>query len=186
MRYLSVCSGIGSDAVAWHPLGWDCAAFSEIDAQASAVLATHFPEVPNHGDFTTLKGDEHGPIDLLVAGTPCQAFSIAGLRGGLDDDRGNLALEFCRLVGRARPRWVVWENVPGVLTTTSHPTPDPRPPNGGLDAGDRPRNGEAEEGSEDGKEIVVEDEYDAGRKPCVRLLRGRVTGTGVWCRLANL
>lgn len=116
LRYLSVCSGIGSDAVAWHPLGWETAAFAEIDKQASAVLQHHFPDIPNLGDFTTIKADEYGPVDLLAGGTPCQSFSVAGLRGGLDDDRGNLALEFCRLAERVQPRWVVWENVPGVLS----------------------------------------------------------------------
>jgi DNA (cytosine-5)-methyltransferase 1 len=87
-------------------------------------LAHHYPDVPLHGDFTTIKGDEYGSIDLLVGGTPCQSFSVAGLRGGLDDDRGNLALEFLRLAQRTRARWVVWENVPGVLSS-----------NGGRDFG---------------------------------------------------
>ena len=117
MRVLSVCSGIGCETVAWKPLGWETVAFSEIDPQAVAVLRHHYPEIPVHGDFTTLKGAEFGPIDLLVGGTPCQSFSVAGLRGGLDDDRGNLALQFCRLADRARPRWIVWENVPGVLSS---------------------------------------------------------------------
>ena len=124
MRYLSVCSGIGSDAVAWHPLGWETAAFAEIDPQASAVLGHRFPGIPNAGDFTEIGEADHGPVDLVAGGTPCQSFSVAGLRGGMDDDRGNLALEFCRLVGRVRPRWVVWENVPGVLSS-----------NGGRDFG---------------------------------------------------
>lgn len=117
MRYLSVCSGIEAATVAWHPLGWEPAAFAEIEAFPSAVLKHHYPHVPNAGDFTTIKGDEYGSIDLLVGGTPCQSFSIAGLRGGLADDRGNLALEFLRLAQRARPRWLVWENVPGVLSS---------------------------------------------------------------------
>ena len=78
MRYLSVCSGIACETVAWHPLGWEPAAFAEIDKHASAVLAHHYPDVPNHGDFTTIKDDEYGPIDLLVGGTPCQSFSVAG------------------------------------------------------------------------------------------------------------
>ena len=106
-----MCSGIGSDAVAWHPIGWEAAAFAEIDGHANSVLQHHFPDIPNHGDFTTIKADEHGPVDLLTGGTPCQSFSVAGLRRGLDDDRGNLALEFCRLADRLRPRWIVWENV---------------------------------------------------------------------------
>lgn len=116
MRYLSVCSGIEAATVAWHPLGWEPAAFSEIEAFPRAVLQHHYPEVPLHSDFTTIGADDYGAIDLLVGGTPCQSFSIAGLRGGLDDDRGNLALEFLRLADRKRPRWLVWENVPGVLS----------------------------------------------------------------------
>ena len=124
MRYGSVCSGIEAATVAWHPLGWEPAFFSEIEPFPRAVLQHHYPEVPLHGDFTTIQGEEYGPIDLLVGGTPCQSFSIAGLRGGLADDRGNLALEFLRLAHRTRPRWLVWENVPGVLSS-----------NGGRDFG---------------------------------------------------
>lgn len=116
MRYGSVCSGIEAATVAWHSLGWQPAFFSEIDKFPCAVLAHHYPTVPCHGDFTTIGADEYGAIDLLVGGTPCQSFSIAGLRKGLDDDRGNLALEFVRLAQRKRPRWVVWENVPGCLS----------------------------------------------------------------------
>src|SRR5690606_2400421 len=123
MRYLSVCSGIEAATVAWHPLGWEPVAFSEIDAFPRAVLSHHYPGVPLHGDFTTI-GNEYGPVDRLVGGTPCQSFSVAGLRGGLSDDRGNLALEFLRLAQRTRPLWLVWENVPGVLSS-----------NGGRDFG---------------------------------------------------
>jgi DNA (cytosine-5)-methyltransferase 1 len=118
MRYGSVCSGIEAATVAWHGLGWRPAWFAEIDAFASAVLAHRFPEVPNLGDFTQI-GPEAGAVDLLVGGTPCQSFSVAGQRLGLDDPRGNLTLEFLRLAGRIRPRWVVWENVPGVLSIDS-------------------------------------------------------------------
>jgi len=117
VRYLSVCSGIEAATVAWHPLGWKPAAFSEIEAFPRAVLAHHYPTVPLHGDFTTIKGDEYGPIDLLVGGTPCQDFSVAGLRAGITGDRGNLTLEFLRLAARVAPRWIVWENVPGVLSS---------------------------------------------------------------------
>jgi hypothetical protein len=92
-RYLSICSGIEAATVAWHPLGWEAAAFSEIEAFPRAVLKHHYPEVPLHGDFTTIGADEYGPIDLLVGGTPCQSFSVAGLRGGMDDERGQLALQ---------------------------------------------------------------------------------------------
>ena len=124
MRYLSVCSGIEAATVAWHPLGWKPVAFAEIDPFPSAVLKHRFPNIPNLGDFTRITAADVGPIDLLVGGTPCQSFSVAGLRGGLADDRGNLALEFLRLADRTRPRWLVWENVPGVLST-----------NGGRDFG---------------------------------------------------
>jgi DNA (cytosine-5)-methyltransferase 1 len=115
VRYGSVCSGIEAATVAWHPLGWEPAWFAEIEAFPSAVLSHHYPEVPNHGDFTRI-GADAGPVDLLVGGTPCQAFSVAGVREGLDDPRGQLTLEFLALAGRLRPRWVVWENVPGVLS----------------------------------------------------------------------
>jgi DNA (cytosine-5)-methyltransferase 1 len=135
VRYLSICSGIEAASVAWEPLGWQCAGVAEIAPFPSAVLAHRFPEVPNYGDFTTIEADTIGPIDLLVGGTPCQAFSIAGLRGGLDDDRGNLALEFLRLADRLRPRWICWENVPGILSSLSHAAPDPCPPPAPLDMG---------------------------------------------------
>jgi DNA (cytosine-5)-methyltransferase 1 len=116
IRYLSVCSGIEAATVAWHPLGWTPVAFSEIEKFPSVVLNFHYPIVPNLGDLTKFKDWNHEPIDLLVGGTPCQAFSIAGLRKGLDDPRGNLTLTFLALASRARPRWIVWENVPGVLS----------------------------------------------------------------------
>ena len=116
MIYGSVCSGIEAASVAWHPLGWAPAWFAEIDPFASAVLTYRFPEVRNLGDFTQIPAADAGAIDVLVGGTPCQSFSLAGHRLGLDDSRGNLTLEFLRLAARARPRWVVWENVPGVLS----------------------------------------------------------------------
>ena len=149
MRYLSVCSGIEAASIAWEPLGWEAAAFAEIEPFPSAVLNHYWPGVPNLGDFTKIKTEDIGPIDVLVGGTPCQAFSIAGLRGGLDDDRGNLALEFLRLADRTRPRWVVFENVPGILSSTSHAAPDPCPPPPPLDLGC------------DGAEVDTEDEYDS-------------------------
>jgi len=130
MRYLSICSGIEAASVAWHPLGWRPLAFSEIEAFPRAVLKHHYPDVPLHGDFTQLRDQ---PIivdaDLLVGGTPCQAFSIAGLRQSLSDDRGNLSLEFIRLAdaiddlrrnaGRDAA-WILWENVPGVLSVSDN------------------------------------------------------------------
>ena len=116
MNYLSVCSGIEAASVAWHPLGWRPVAFSEIEKFPSAVLAHHWPDVPNLGDMTKFNEWNIKPIDLLVGGTPCQSFSVAGLRKGLEDPRGNLALTFLAMADRFRPSWVVWENVPGVLS----------------------------------------------------------------------
>lgn len=114
-RVASFCSGITADAVAWGPLGWTHVSFSEVEPFPCAVLAHHYPHVPNVGDMTraTLP---RGCADVVVAGTPCQSFSVAGLRGGLADPRGNLALDLLRHVDGVRPRWVVWENVPGVLS----------------------------------------------------------------------
>lgn len=119
MRFGSVCSGIEAASVAWAPLGFEPAWFSEIAKFPSAVLAHRHPGVPNHGSLVGLAARLVGAdrdIDLLVGGTPCQAFSVAGLRGGLADERGNLSLEFARLAQALRPRWVLWENVPGVLS----------------------------------------------------------------------
>jgi len=117
--YGSVCSGIEAATAAWHPLGWRPAFFAEIDPFPRAVLAHHYPDVPLHGDFTTIQQGDYAAIDLLVGGTPCQSFSVAGLRGGMADERGNLALEYLRLADRLRPRWLVWENVPGVLSSSA-------------------------------------------------------------------
>ncbi len=118
MKFLSVCSGIEAASVAWEPLGWKAAAFAEIEKFPSAVLAHHYPDVPNLGDMTKFEEwPDLGPIDLFCGGTPCQAFSVAGLRKGLADPRGNLALTFLAIVDKYRPRWVVWENVPGVLSS---------------------------------------------------------------------
>jgi len=116
MRYLSVASGIEAATVAWHPLGWEAAAFSEIEPFPCAVLADRWPETPNLGDMTNYKEWSIDTIDLLVGGTPCQSFSVAGLRGGLDDPRGNLMLVYLAIAQRFRPAWIVWENVPGVLS----------------------------------------------------------------------
>ena len=124
MDYLSICTGFGGAELAFDPLGWRCVAVSEIDPVASSVLAYRYPDIPNLGDFTKIGVDDVGPIDLLVGGTPCQSLSVAGLRGGLGDDRGNLALEFLKLAQRTRPRWILWENVPGVYSATSHVAPE--------------------------------------------------------------
>ena len=130
MRYLSVCSGIEAASVAWGPLGWQAAAFSEIEPFPCAVLAHHYPDVPNLGDMTTIAqrilNGEVEATDVLAGGTPCQAFSVAGLRKSLADERGNLTLKFVEIADaidfvRVRdgrpPAIVFWENVPGVLST---------------------------------------------------------------------
>jgi DNA (cytosine-5)-methyltransferase 1 len=119
MKYFSVCSGIEAATAAWHPLGWEPVAFSEVEPFPSAVLAQHYPDVPNLGDMTQIDGSKYnGSVDLIVGGTPCQSFSVAGLRGGMEDPRGNLALAFLGLVDTIRPRYFVWENVPGVLSSS--------------------------------------------------------------------
>lgn len=117
LRYLSVCSGIEAASVAWHDIGWTPAGFAEIEPFPAAVLAHRFPSVPNLGDMTNFKEWNVGKIDLLVGGTPCQAFSVAGLRRGLEDARGNLTLTFCEMADHFDPEWIVWENVPGVLSS---------------------------------------------------------------------
>ena len=130
MRYGSVCSGIEAATAAWHPLGWQAAWFSEIEPFPCAVLDHHYSNVPNHGDMTLIadgirSGDIDAP-DILVGGTPCQAFSVAGLRNSLEDKRGQLTIEFIRILDAIddvrsaigeQPAIAVWENVPGVLST---------------------------------------------------------------------
>ena len=118
IRYGSVCSGVEAATLAWAPLGWKAEFFSEIEPFPAAVLAHHYPEVPNLGDMTKIIGENYiGKIDLLTGGTPCQSFSFAGLRKGLDDPRGNLCLKFAELAHHSRVRWILWENVPGVLSS---------------------------------------------------------------------
>jgi len=128
MTYATVCSGIEAPTVAWHSLGWQPVWFSEIEPFPCKVLNHHYPHVPNLGDMTKLNEHEEyrsTPIDLFCGGTPCQSFSIAGLRGGLDDERGNLALEFARILLRKQPRWFIWENVPGVFSSFTNETESP-------------------------------------------------------------
>ena len=116
-RYFSLCSGIEAATAAWRRLGWIAVGFAEIESFPSALLARLYPHVPNHGDMREIDGASlRGRIDALVAGTPCQSFSIAGLRRGLQDQRGNLTLEFVRIADESDPAFIVWENVPGVLS----------------------------------------------------------------------
>ena len=118
MNYLSLCSGVEAASVAWKKLGWNPVAFSEIEKFPSEVLQHHYPNVPNLGDMTNFKEwNFDRTIDLVVGGTPCQSFSVAGLRKGMEDPRGNLALTFCAILNKFRPKWFVWENVPGVLSS---------------------------------------------------------------------
>lgn len=120
MRYVSLFSGIEAASAAWGPLGWEPVSFSEIDPFPSAVLARRFPDVPNLGDITKIDWSKHGECvsaDLVVGGSPCQSFSIAGTRTGLDGASG-LMWEYVRAVRELRPRWVVWENVPGALSSS--------------------------------------------------------------------
>ena len=126
MRYLSVCSGMEAASVAWEPLGWTPVGFSEIEPFPCAILKHRFPNTPNYGSLTEYKQWplKPGAIDLLVGGCPCQSFSVAGLRRGMEDPRGNLTLVFLGLADKLKPRWIVFENVPGLLSS-----------NGGKDFG---------------------------------------------------
>ena len=118
MNYLSVCSGIEAATVAWHHMGWKPVGFSEIEKFPSQVLAHHYPQVTNFGDMTKYKEwNINDSVGLLVGGTPCQSFSVAGLRKGLEDPRGNLALTYVGILDKFRPKWCIWENVPGVLSS---------------------------------------------------------------------
>ena len=118
MNYISVCSGIEAATVAWKNLGWNPLGFSEVDKFPSAVLKYHYPNVPNLGDMTNYKEwNINEPVDLIIGGTPCQSFSISGLRKGLEDPRGNLALTYIGLLDHFKPKYFIWENVPGVLSS---------------------------------------------------------------------
>ena len=117
-RYVSIFSGVEAASLAWEPLGWEPVAFSEIEAFPCAVLAERWPDVPNLGDITKIDWKEEidGAIDLVVGGSPCQSFSVAGKREGLKGASG-LMFEYIRCVQELRPRWFLWENVPGALTS---------------------------------------------------------------------
>ncbi len=124
LTYGSVCSGMEAASLAWAPLGWKCAFLSEIEKAPSALLAQRYPDVPNFGDMTKFEDWPDVAIDLLAGGTPCQSFSVAGLRKGITDPRGSLMLTYGAIAKRYRPTWLFWENVPGVLSS-----------NGGRDFG---------------------------------------------------
>ena len=117
MRYVSLFSGIEAATVAWEPLGWEPVCFAESDGFPSAVLAERYPDVPNVGDVTKMDWRRYrGKVDLVVGGSPCQSFSIAGRREGLQGESG-LMFEYIRAVREIRPRWFLWENVPGALSS---------------------------------------------------------------------
>ena len=116
MNYGTICSGIGAPECAWSPLEWNCIFQAETAIFPSAVLKAHYPVVPNYGDLLNFRKWPDHAIDIICGGTPCQSFSVAGLRRGLDDPRGNLTLAYLGVIDKYRPRWVVWENVPGVLS----------------------------------------------------------------------
>ncbi|MEE8308394.1 MAG: DNA (cytosine-5-)-methyltransferase [Gammaproteobacteria bacterium] len=128
MRYATVCSGIGAPELAWNRLGWDQVFSSETgwwnkkteryDTFPCKVLAHHHPTVPNLGDMTKIRGKDHaGTIDVLCGGTPCKDYSLAGKRAGMDGESGKLTPAFVKLAGQIRSKWVLWENVPGVLSS---------------------------------------------------------------------
>jgi DNA (cytosine-5)-methyltransferase 1 len=119
MRYLSLFSGIEAATVAWQDFGWECVGVSEIDAFSCELLQQRHPTIHNFGDITQITKeqlDDLGTVDIVVGGSPCQSFSTAGNRGGLEDPRGKLMYDYIRVVRTVRPKWFVWENVPGVLS----------------------------------------------------------------------
>ena len=118
MRYVSTFSGVEAATLAWRPLGWEALCFAEVDPFPSAVLRERFPEVPNFGDVTKVDWRSlRGTADLVVGGSPCQSFSVAGSRTGLDGASG-LMWEYVRCVREVMPRWLLWENVPGALSSS--------------------------------------------------------------------
>ena len=117
MTYLSVCSGIEAATVAWEPLGFKPVGFAEIEPFPCELLKQKYPNIKNYGDITQYEKWNIGQFDILVGGTPCQSFSIAGKRGGTDDIRGQLMYSYLGIVEQCKPQWVIWENVPGVLSS---------------------------------------------------------------------
>ena len=119
MTYLSVCSGIETVSVAWEPLGFTPVGFAEIEPFPCELLKQKYPAVKNYGDITQYEKWNIEQFDILAGGTPCQSFSIAGKRGGTADERGALMYAYLGIVETYRPRWIIWENVPGVLSSNS-------------------------------------------------------------------
>ncbi len=111
-----MCSGIEAASVAWKPLGWSCVGVSEIDPFCCALLKHYYPDTPNFGDLNAYEKWPRLAVDILIGGTPCQDFSVAGQRAGMAGARGGLTMRFLDVVERFAPTWVVWENVPGVLS----------------------------------------------------------------------
>lgn len=118
LRYATLCSGIEAPSLAWESLGWDCVFFSEVDKYANQILKQHFPNIPNLGNINDIKATKYAnKVDLLIAGTPCQSFSIAGKGKSLNDPRGNLSLKFGDICNEIDPEFIIWENVPGAIST---------------------------------------------------------------------
>jgi len=118
MRYVHMFAGVSAASVAFRPLGWRPLAFAEVAPFASAVLRVRHPDVPNVGDIASHDWSRYrGKCDLVIGGPPCVAFSVAGFRRSLDDERGNLTLVYARAIQAIKPKWVVTENVPGWLST---------------------------------------------------------------------
>lgn len=120
LRYVSLFSGIEAVSCAWHDLPMEPVAFSEVEKFPCNVLAHHFPNVPNLGDITKISPEQLsalGKVDLIVGGSPCQGFSLAGYQKGLDDVRSKLAINYVGIIRTVQPKWILWENVPGVCNT---------------------------------------------------------------------
>lgn len=164
MRFASAFSGIEAASSAWHPLGWETAVVIEFDAFPSAVLAHHYPDVPNLGDITQVTEDQIkalGQLDVFVFGSPCQDLSVAGKRKGLDGERSGLFFDAMRLVRWMRQhcglRWAVWENVPGAFSSNKGADfAAVVAALGGFDAVDVPPKGWGTEGAAAGPEALVE------------------------------
>lgn len=115
MRYFSTFSGIGGFELGF-PSDWECVGYSEIDKYASEVYQKHFPNHKPYGDITAIEGKELPDFDLLCGGFPCQAFSVAGKRGGFEDTRGTMFFHLARIAKQKQPRLLLFENVKGLLS----------------------------------------------------------------------